>query len=378
MLFGTVTPADQNLTHRTAGTLSNAYIKVVVNSTTANSTAQVMKNSLAVITVTITSGTTGEFENVADTTAVAAGDELQWLVTAGSAHTLQWTALSCLFDATTNTVARYSTNGSLGINGTSVTRYIQLSGGTSNASTEANAQMDINTAGTLKNLYLFLNSNLRGDTCTFLSRINGANGNLSISIPAGVSGVFEDTVNSDTIAANDLVGLAFVLSTGSSNLNFRCSGVDLETTNNKFFLSNADPDGLGLAAGANNYSVPTGENQTNTTEANSQVDANIACTVSNVVIYISTNGVTGNSTVAIRKNGADTAVKATITGSTTGWFEDTDSDTIVATDEINYHLAVGTGGTSLTVRATGMTIENMESAGALVDPIRAGLVPFVR
>ena len=70
-----------------------------------------------------------------------------------------------------------------------------------------------------------------------------------------------------------------------------------------------------------------------------------------------TNTVTADSIVKVRKNGADTSISTTILASTTGDFIDsTNTELFADTDDINLVLITGATGTSMTIRSFGLSI----------------------
>jgi hypothetical protein len=60
-------------------------------------------------------------------------------------------------------------------------------------------------AVTATRLFVKVFSNGLDAPTTIAIRINGANGNLQVSIPAGTHGIFEDATHSDALASGDLV-----------------------------------------------------------------------------------------------------------------------------------------------------------------------------
>ena len=89
-----------------------------------------------------------------------------------------------------------------------------------------------------------------------------------------------------------------------------------------------------------------------TVEADFQIEANIAATITNLFVYCSA----GTGTITLRKNGAATALTKAITGA--GAFEDsTNSVSVVAGDLIDYEI-VTTGAGSITTRVMGCMLEN--------------------
>lgn len=91
-----------------------------------------------------------------------------------------------------------------------------------------------------------------------------------------------------------------------------------------------------------------------TTEANTQVKYYNAGTITRLQVRVSANSVASNSTVRIRKGGANGNNTVTLTASTTGLYEDTSSsDTISANDLIDLQSVPGaaTGTYTITVAA---------------------------
>ena len=79
-------------------------------------------------------------------------------------------------------------------------------------------------------------------------------------------------------------------------------------------------------------------------------------TLSNLLVWVSANTITDNSTLRLRKNGANVKQTITITGSGTGVFEDLTNDDLVAdTDDINCQIVTGASGTSLTIKQLAIT-----------------------
>src|SRR3990167_11137323 len=77
----------------------------------------------------------------------------------------------------------------------------------------------------------------------------------------------------------------------------------------------------------------------NLTEANRQITYRSAGTLSNLWVNVDSNTLDGTTTIRTRINGANGAQSVSFASSTTGIAEDTtNSDTIVAGDEVNYSL----------------------------------------
>src|SRR3990167_7824688 len=75
----------------------------------------------------------------------------------------------------------------------------------SGAGDEVSRQITYRTAGMLKQLYVNVPANTATANSTVRVRKNGANGNQLVTIPSATTGVFEDNVNTDAVAAGDEV-----------------------------------------------------------------------------------------------------------------------------------------------------------------------------
>jgi len=90
-----------------------------------------------------------------------------------------------------------------------------IAGPAASHTTEAQAEFKTRNAGTLADFYVKVGSVVNGGTHTFRTRVNAANGNQSVTVNG--TGVFEDTTNTDSLAAADRFCLQTTPS-GSTNL----------------------------------------------------------------------------------------------------------------------------------------------------------------
>src|SRR6187200_382847 len=100
--------AGRQLLFRLPGVLSNLYIRVTVNAIAGTSTIRTRNNTNnGGQSVSIGSTATGEFTDSSGTDTVAAGDKLNCQFVPGAAtNTMTIAMISCIFDATTDTVTR--------------------------------------------------------------------------------------------------------------------------------------------------------------------------------------------------------------------------------------------------------------------------------
>ena len=355
---GNATETNMYLTHRSAGTLSNLYFRLSSNDRGASTMRVRVNVGDGNQNVSIGASATGEFEDTSNTDAIAAGDEFALrLVTGAGGTTFVLEAQGWLFAPTTNTAERFVTAGGGGIS-TASTTFFNLIGGIEGdvTASENGQEQKFQTAGTLSNGIVLLRTNTRSTNSTFRSRVNNGNGNIAITIAStDTSGFLEDTSNTDTIAANDLVNTSITLGTGTGTLRFFLTGADFITTNSKFMILGGLGIGRNQLANVTSYSHMAGNLiLAATTEAFLQSDPNIAFTGSNATIYVSAITMTDASTWRLRINGGNgNQVISSIT--TTGRKEDTtNTDAIVSGDDICWEFITGATGTSATLSLLSM------------------------
>jgi hypothetical protein len=351
----TATEAEAEVVFRTAGTLSKLGVRLSTNGITGNTVFTVRKNGADTgMTVTFGSSVTGYQEDLTNTVSVSAGDKICLKsVPGGATGTFLIRIISLCFVATSGDAVQILGNyQSNAIAAASTTRYYPLNGRFANTSTEASTKVRQRTAGTYAKLMIYVSANARTNNTTFKSRKNGSDGNLSITIGAGATGVFEDTSNSDTVVPGDDYNLATTLGTGTESITYTVCKIEftsvvemkgiLETANTG---SSAD-----IAANTTTY-LPIGGSSINTTDTNAKRRIrNGKILIDNLHVYVSTNTVTADSTVTLMVNGVATTLVATITNATTGLFVDTSHViTAGAVDDINLKVVTGASGTSLRI-----------------------------
>lgn len=186
-----------------------------------------------------------------------------------------------------------------------------------------------------------------GSTNTpFRSNKNGVTGNQSIVVGAGVTGVFEDLMNTDHCVSGDLYCYDMTALT-TTGIQFRAtSHVAYDTSVSEIFA-------FGLNAWAfsasNQFASINGSSVLLTSENGLGTGAGLGLgvrgTVSRLRMNLLSNSMTGTSTVNLRKNGANGNQVLTIATTITGAFEDTThTDTFEAVNDIA--AVMYSGGTS--------------------------------
>lgn len=338
--------------NRAPGTYSNLYIRITANDR-GTSTGRMRVNAAnGNQSVSITG--TGEFEDTSNTDAVVAGDKTCYSITTGAGGTTFIpTVMSCKFAATTNTITRFAITAA-----STNTTFQPLAGVGSTSGTETNTQFKVKTSGTFKNLFVTVSANTRDGTATYRLRKNAANGNSVISVTTLSTGDFEDTSNTDAVVSGDLVNYSFSVAGTTGTVTARAQAIDFENTNSKFlYMASSTVTPITLTTSTTTFFPVAGNLNLNNTgsETDASVKTRLAHTISNLACLVTANTVTATSTLRSRINGSNGNQAASITTSTTGYFEDTsNSDTVLSTDEINVSLTTGATGTSLALRNTAM------------------------
>gem|GEM_PF-3957455 len=253
-------------------------------------------------------------------------------------------------------------------------------------STEANKRVRFQSAGTLSNLSIKCTTNSTTSSTTFTSRKNSANGNMTISIPAGTTGNYSDTIHTDSVAAGDYLAIKAVV---GSSYSIYCSCVNtvFEATSGtmtKYIAQGSagwdmsGPNsstvycGLGGYPGSSTYVLGTA------TEAYAQFKCRTAGTLKNMCLYTSSNSRNVTDTFRVRINGVNGNVVISRGASATGLFENTtNTDSVASGDLINFSITGGASASTSRIDVLGVemyTTNNKfntiasESEGLLQNP----------
>lgn len=377
-------PTVQIMFH-TAGTLSKFLVRVTANSNAGSITFRTRKNATnGNASIPIANSLTGTFEDITNTDTVTAGDKWNYQSTTGGATgTMNYTVMSCIFDATSNYVTKLVCDGQ-NLSTASTSFYFPLSGQmTGVTSVEANAQQRVKKAGTLKNLCVSNSANARITDTVFTMRLNGADTALTATIAAGAIVFAEDTTNSVSVAVDDLIDFKAVTGTGSGSFTLDNLMIEYETTTRHGFITagatGATSD-LIVNANTTNYVCAGGEARVYTTEAEAKIKARMRINSSNLTIALTANTVSAESTFNMRINGINGNQTIPIPLNTTGYFHDTThTDMITETDEFDYQLVTGATGTSMTIKQMALwSLSQFDVTKTLSDTKTIGETSFTR
>lgn len=338
---------------RISGTYSRLYIRVSTNTTTTiPATFKFRKNTAngnQVISIPV--GMIGEFFTTNQSDSVVSGDliDLQFIVANGAAA-VTYDIGTIQFNSNDGTTVEHfalpPTGANQNFNG--VTRFYTIAGETSGAQTiESNTQFVFRTPGTLKNFYAKVAVNSRATTTTMGTRINTANGAQSVSVGAGLTGIFEDLVHTDAIIFGTLGDYFTTFGAEATTIQFGMGSSFVTLTNAYHFLDWSTGSLVVLKSVTDNYPI-CGGLFPGPTESLLQTLSQIPMTLSYLGIRVTANTVTAASTLRSRINAANGNQVVSITASTTGFFEDAvNTDVLAGTEEINTQLITGGTGTSL-------------------------------
>lgn len=367
------TEANRQIKFRQAGTISKGWIHVGTSSTSSSSTVRTRKNGAnGNITITIGAGLTGDFEDATHTDTIAAGDNMNWQTVSGGTGTMGINHYNVAFASSgTGAYSTFVCGSALALTTASATRFNGVCGVGAFGSTEANVEFYVRDSFTLKNLGIYVSANSWATNVTFKNRVNGADGNLSITIGSGLTGLFEQTSGSDTLVSGDRFCFAVTTLTGTSkSITMENLWIGVDNASGLGFFNVQRSGAVNTTAASTQYVNPAGAltGTYQSAEGDIEIEARVAYDVNNLNANISANAATGSSSITARKAAsADTALTITIGAGLTGQFTDTTNDITGnnATDQWDYKVVTGAGGV-LTPRNIAMNAAEPSAGLALV------------
>lgn len=339
---------------RVGGTFSRLYIKIPSNGTTATSTYLLRKNAVnGTLTISIGAGATGEFTDTTHSDSFVSGDRLSTRLIVGAGGGIYPSVASVVFEPNVESGKALSgSSNDAGTSAASTTVYHKLfSARASTGTTEASVKQRVFVPCTIRHFQVYISSNARTTSTTVGVRKNGSNGNSTLSIAGAATGIFYDSVNTDSLAANDLVN-AFI-TTGTGTQFFSPSGIFFTqeaTTGEEHCFIGGNLTGTSYSANTTKYESLSGNLAASSSDDITSVDIPLPGRLKGLGINVLTNTVSASSTLRTRINGANGAQSLSIGSTATGFFEDSsNSDTIAAGDNANLQLVTGATGTAMTV-----------------------------
>jgi len=203
------TEATVQYLFRIPAILSNLRVVVGSNTLAGATTIRTRRNGVnGNQLVNIPAGATGQFEDVINSDNVSNGDLVDYEQIAGGVG--GDIAVYVLQVKSTGVGRQLGLGrGDAVAHPAGITTYLPLEGDPSNDGPEAWCQARPRTDLVVGNLCVRVTGNGNPGSVVRL-RKNGANGNLSVAIPGLATGIFEDTLHSDSLATTDLVNYQLV------------------------------------------------------------------------------------------------------------------------------------------------------------------------
>jgi len=328
-----------------AATLTKMRVRANTNARSTNTLVTARLNTAdSALIVTITGGGgPNTYVNMTDSMALADGDLWNYSIATSTGTGAVGMCIAAEIQVTTGQVsAPIATWGSLAF---TAARFYMVGGGqfVSNT-TETPALATALETCTLKNLQVYIRSN-SSTGFTFKTRVNGADGTLTVSPGSAATGWFEDTTHTDSLAAGDTY--CFTTTAPSATATVGYAGVKYTSANANTCAINTNLVSNSPAAGATAYFAMGGA-KTSATEANCQHSMPFGGTISKLSARVFSNTSSTASTLISRINNSSASSTLTITipsATTSGVIQDTtNSDSFAATDTLDIRFTGATTG----------------------------------
>ena len=278
---------------------------------------------------------------------------------------------------TTNTIQ--TVGGSASTQAAAATTNHTPLGDLANSNTEASVTVTMQDGGVYSHMYIVISANTVTANTTYTNRRNSAGASQTVTATASTTGEFEDVSNTDTVAATEKYDYRIVAGATGTNIAIVLYSMLFAATTDTVSITGARTIATQSVASTTNFfqigGLATG---TNTTEANAKTTQRKAGTMSHTCATVSTNTRAQASTARGRLNGANGALVATITGNTTGNYQDTThSDTIAVADDWCFAYTTGTSTGNLAVQQSKVSFTSTNNDGVINGGNTAGVTQNV-
>lgn len=219
------TEANAQFKNKTSATLQNLYVFVSANTASIATVTSRVATAAGNLTISITSGATGVFEDTTNNDSISSGGLINTAVNATVATTFSITNISVEY-LTTNNKSHYLIGDGTGTNvAAAFTEFCPFAGKVQRNTTESNWQIKTLVAFTASNLESFISANNATTTFTINFRKNGANGNQAVTYLTTVTGYAEDTTHTDSIGSSDEINYRTNFSTSGTTITVNSIGI---------------------------------------------------------------------------------------------------------------------------------------------------------
>jgi hypothetical protein len=219
--------------------------------------------------------------------------------------------------------------------------------------TENNRKVRYGTRGSGTALQVNIFANTLNGSTTIKSRRNGDDGNMQVSVASLATGIFEESSPAiDNIFSGD--DYNYVITTGGTSGSISLEGIGhIFTADASYETMSKFVTGFNesfTTASTSKYAHPAGQLGNQGTEANLKKKIHSTGVLKNLYVNVTANSRNSSTTtVVVRKNGADTALKVDYLAGTSGIKEETAIGVDVADgDEINLAINTGSGSGTFT------------------------------
>jgi len=369
------TEAEVQVIARDSYTWAGLWVRINVNTTGAASTIRSrVAGGFGNMAVAIPAGAVGIFEDAVNSDALVDGNAFDWQIDIAAGGAMLWVTIASTLQCANDSPILVQMNRASITVGPGVTCYLSVAGNVRYGTAEGPAQYRFRTASTLSNLQLYAVSNINGAQ-NLRTRIGGVNGNLLITIPAGVGGWYEDAVNSDVIAPGDLVNFQLITG-GALGTNF-ITVISMKSSSlvRQAMVANPNTPDATCLPGVTNYWTIEGDSQRkNAAEALPPAPALVAHRAVNMHVNVGNNTLNGDSTVKLRVDGGDSGLGVTVPAATAGIFEDlVNAIVLTPVNMINWQTIAGGGAGDMGMNSIGY--EQEQPAAAADTP--GSIVPLM-
>ena len=217
--------AHSQYTLRTDGILRNLRVYVSANSIGANTVVRTRVNAgNGAQVATITASTTGSFEDTTNSDTITGANADEWNCIVDSTSAKMGTLVTRLSQVEMSCVGQPQIFGEQIV--ATADRYIGVAGASVGSTLESQTQLKARVALTIAKMFTYVSANTT-TVCDVYLRQNGANTALTVNYGSGVTGVKEDTTNTVSIVATDLINY-FVDLTSGTNITFQIIGSEAQ------------------------------------------------------------------------------------------------------------------------------------------------------
>lgn len=281
------------------------------------------------LTVSIPPGGSGAFRDQVDTVSAGNGDKMSYSVYNSGTQDYSFGGTSVLMVSPHYTSWMNGCILKSGIGGgalsAGVTAFGMAGGAGDYSTTETNAEFTVRFSLHSFGMYVYVTNNSTDGATTFRMRKNVADGNQTVSVSAGGTGSFTDSVDTDDFASGDSVDYSYINAGSTGSLDSVCCTVTCYSTSGNYFFAGlaGETPGMSKRTSPNGYyGYSSDGTDTGTNDLAARRNEMRGPWIN--ALFFALRIISGGSAVqAYSQINDDTgSLKIAIPASTTGFFED--------------------------------------------------------